>query len=46
MLAMPGTGQLGHLRENVMAGSLPLTDAETTPLDGVARGRRHRGGVR
>ncbi|QTD96367.1 aldo/keto reductase [Streptomyces cyanogenus] len=39
VLAIPGTGDPGHLVENVAAGSLRLTEAELTRL-GEARGRR------
>ncbi|GAB2622467.1 oxidoreductase [Pseudactinotalea suaedae] len=35
VLAIPGTGDLGHLEENVAAGALRLTDDELALLDGV-----------
>ncbi|MFD7709541.1 aldo/keto reductase [Streptomyces sp. NPDC059785] len=40
VLAIPGTGDLGHLAENVAAGALRLTDEETARLDAL-RERGH-----
>ncbi|MFF0483740.1 oxidoreductase [Streptomyces sp. NPDC004435] len=37
VLAIPGTGDLGHLAENVAAGSLRLSPEELTALDSVRR---------
>lgn len=36
VLAIPGTGSVAHLEENVAAGALRLTDDELALLDGVA----------
>jgi pyridoxine 4-dehydrogenase len=33
LLAIPGTGDLGHLAQNVAAAALRLTEAEVTRLD-------------
>ncbi|RSN30104.1 aldo/keto reductase [Amycolatopsis sp. WAC 04169] len=38
VLAIPGTGDPGHLAENVAAGGLRLSEAELALLDGVGRG--------
>lgn len=37
VLAIPGTGNPGHLAENVAAGALRLTDEELSRLDGLYR---------
>ncbi|MFF1450416.1 aldo/keto reductase [Streptomyces sp. NPDC058274] len=37
MLAIPGTGNPGHLAENVAAGALRLTDEEAARLDALRR---------
>ncbi|GGM07721.1 oxidoreductase [Streptomyces fumigatiscleroticus] len=37
VLAIPGTGDPGHLAENVAAGALRLTDDEVARLDGLRR---------
>ena len=37
VLAIPGTGDPGHLVENVAAGALRLTDEELRRLDGLHR---------
>ncbi|MFF9148262.1 oxidoreductase [Streptomyces sp. NPDC014861] len=37
VLAIPGTGDLGHLAENVAAGALRLSPEELTALDSVRR---------
>lgn len=39
VLAIPGTGDLRHLEENVAAGAIRLTDDELAVLDGVTAGR-------
>ena len=36
VLAIPGTGSLEHLEENVAAGALQLSDDELAQLDAVA----------
>lgn len=36
VLAIPGTGSLAHLEENIAAGALRLTDDELALLDGIA----------
>jgi pyridoxine 4-dehydrogenase len=36
VLAIPGTGDLGHLAENIAAGAVRLTDGELAALDEVA----------
>jgi aryl-alcohol dehydrogenase-like predicted oxidoreductase len=36
VLAIPGTGNVAHLEENVAAGGLRLTDDELALLDGIA----------
>ncbi|MFC4905768.1 aldo/keto reductase [Actinomadura gamaensis] len=36
VLAIPGTGDLGHLAQNVAAGAIRLTPAELSALDGAA----------
>ncbi|MCK9793991.1 oxidoreductase [Isoptericola sp. 4D.3] len=36
VLAIPGTGSVAHLEQNVAAGSLRLTDAELATLDAIA----------
>ncbi|KPI13406.1 NADP-dependent oxidoreductase domain containing protein [Actinobacteria bacterium OK074] len=38
VLAIPGTGDPGHLTENVAAGALRLTEAEVARLDALHRG--------
>lgn len=38
VLAIPGTGDPGHLAENVAAGGLVLSEEELALLDGVGRG--------
>jgi len=38
VLAIPGTGDPGHLEENVAAGGIRLRDDELALLDGIARG--------
>ncbi|GHB09720.1 aldo/keto reductase [Streptomyces termitum] len=38
VLAIPGTGDLGHLAQNVAAGSLRLSEAELAALDSAAGG--------
>ncbi|MFI5562699.1 oxidoreductase [Amycolatopsis japonica] len=38
VLAIPGTGDPGHLAENVAAGGLRLSEEELALLDGVGRG--------
>ncbi|GAA5039720.1 aryl-alcohol dehydrogenase-like predicted oxidoreductase [Thermocatellispora tengchongensis] len=35
VLAIPGTGDLAHLEENIAAGALRLSDDELTLLDGI-----------
>lgn len=37
VLAIPGTGSLGHLEENVAAAALQLDDDDLTVLDGIGR---------
>ncbi|MFF2568378.1 aldo/keto reductase [Streptomyces sp. NPDC058084] len=37
LLAIPGTGDLGHLADNVAAGALKLSEEELALLDGVHR---------
>ena len=37
VLAIPGTGTLAHLEENVAAAALRLGDAEVDRLDGLGR---------
>lgn len=39
VLAIPGTGNVAHLEENVAAGALRLTDDELALLDGVGQDR-------
>ncbi|MGW1161451.1 oxidoreductase [Streptomyces sp. NPDC002519] len=39
VLAIPGTGDLDHLEENVAAGALRLTDDDLTRLDALRRRR-------
>jgi aryl-alcohol dehydrogenase-like predicted oxidoreductase len=36
-LAIPGTGDLRHLEENVAAGAIRLSDDELMKLDAIAR---------
>ncbi|WP_402463328.1 oxidoreductase [Isoptericola aurantiacus] len=36
VLAIPGTGSVEHLEQNVAAGALRLTDAELAVLDGIS----------
>jgi pyridoxine 4-dehydrogenase len=36
VLAIPGTGSLDHLEENIAAGALQLSDDELAQLDGIA----------
>ncbi|RBP08224.1 aryl-alcohol dehydrogenase-like predicted oxidoreductase [Roseiarcus fermentans] len=38
ILLIPGTSSLGHLRENLAAASLDLTDEAASVLDGIAGG--------
>lgn len=38
VLAIPGTGDLAHLEQNVAAGAIRLTDEELATLDGIAAG--------
>ncbi|WP_156253721.1 oxidoreductase [Pseudactinotalea terrae] len=38
VLAIPGTGSLDHLEENIAAGSLQLSEEELAQLDGIAAG--------
>jgi pyridoxine 4-dehydrogenase len=38
VLAIPGTGNVAHLEENIAAGALRLTDDELAVLDGVGTG--------
>jgi pyridoxine 4-dehydrogenase len=38
VLAIPGTGDLGHLAENIAAGAIRLSDAELASLDALGAG--------
>jgi aryl-alcohol dehydrogenase-like predicted oxidoreductase len=37
VLAIPGTGDLQHLEQNIAAGAIRLTDDELATLDAIAR---------
>jgi aryl-alcohol dehydrogenase-like predicted oxidoreductase len=41
MLLIPGTSSLGHLRENLAAAEIKLSDAVLAKLDGIGAGNAH-----
>ena len=41
ILLIPGTSSLAHLRENLSAAALTLSENELRELDGIGKARKH-----